>query len=243
MTWVPVPTASIAGSFKQTTSQTPNWKVWTIQLNLPVTADGLFGPLTAAAVKKFQTDQGFALADRDGIVGPQTQRALVIARSASASSQYTLPAGLLSSVSWSETGYYIPATSGLTYDGGRDYGAYQEHRLNPSEAQLIASYRIAVAAATTAERLRRIKNKFFTGAIYTAAKTHENAWKFAALYHNWQHAAERLAQGKTIYLAPGSDDQPKQWIIDATNGRLQTPNQWVAEQIEKKTAFVTNWTP
>lgn len=241
MTWTP--TASSSGTFKQTTSLTPNWKVWAIQLNLSVKADGLFGPLTAAAVKSFQTEQGFALSDRDGIVGPQTQRALVVARSASAASQYKLPAKLLDSVAWAETGFYIPATSGLTSDGGRDYGPFQEHRLNPSEAQLIASYRISVSAATTADRLRKTKDRFFTGAKYTEAKTHQKAWEFSALYHNWQHAAERLAQGLSIYLAPGSDDQPKQWIIDATRGRLQTPNQWVAEQIEKKTAFVTNWTP
>jgi peptidoglycan hydrolase-like protein with peptidoglycan-binding domain len=36
--------------------------------------DGVYGPVTAAAVKKFQTDQG--LSQRDAVAGPQTQAAL-----------------------------------------------------------------------------------------------------------------------------------------------------------------------
>lgn len=41
----------------------------------PVTVDGIFGPMTQAAVESFQTASQIAV---DGIVGPQTWQALII---------------------------------------------------------------------------------------------------------------------------------------------------------------------
>lgn len=237
MAWSPV--ESSFGTFKKGQS---GWKVWAFQLNLPVTADGEFGPITENAVRDFQKRSGLFV---DGIAGPATQAALFIEKSAAASVKYSLPPKLLQSIGYAESGYYTACTSGLTSDGGRDYGAYQDHQVNPSQAQLAESYTISVLALDTAKKIRTIKDLYWNGrnTTYKGIKTHQRAWELAALYHNWPYAADRLARGLSIYLEPGSDDKPKQWIIDATKGRLQTPNQWVTEQIYTKTIFVTNWTP
>jgi Putative peptidoglycan binding domain len=238
MAWSPVQKSY--GTFKKGQS---GWEVWAFQLNLPsIVADGAFGPLTEEAVKKFQrsaTLDGVPLV-ADGIAGPATQQALAIVRSATAEAKYNLPKNLLKSIAHGESGYYTACTSVLTSDGGRDYGVYQDHQVNPSQEQLAISYTISALAEDTAKKVRTIKDRYYTGAIYKGAKTHQRAWELAALYHNWPYAAERLAKGLCIY-SDCSDDKPKQWIIDATNGRLSTPNQWVAEQIKTKTIYVTNW--
>jgi peptidoglycan hydrolase-like protein with peptidoglycan-binding domain len=49
--------------------------VLAVQTQLPVADDGIFGPLTAAAVRQFQTQVGL---DDDGVVGPLTWRALTL---------------------------------------------------------------------------------------------------------------------------------------------------------------------
>lgn len=233
MSWSPV--ESSYGTFKKGQS---GWKVWAFQLNFPsIVADGVFGTQTEAAVKQFQI--GYHLLN-DGIAGPVTQEALVVARSANSEAKYNLPKNLLKSIAHGESGYYTACTSGMTNDGGRDYGVYQDHQINPSQVQLATSFNISLLAADTAEKIRTIKDKYYAGAIYKGAKTHQRAWELACLYHNWPYAADRLAKGLCIY-SDCSDDKPKQWIIDATNGRLSTPNQWVAEQIATKTIFVTNW--
>lgn len=48
-------------------------QVWLTALGHPVAADGVFGPLTAAAVRRFQKEHGLAA---DGIAGPRTKAAI-----------------------------------------------------------------------------------------------------------------------------------------------------------------------
>ena len=59
----------------------PGVDVAAVQTALGLTADGVYGPQTRRAVKRFQRKHGLAV---DGIVGPQTARELgVVARKAS----------------------------------------------------------------------------------------------------------------------------------------------------------------
>jgi peptidoglycan hydrolase-like protein with peptidoglycan-binding domain len=52
-----------------------------VQAKLGISADGIYGPVTRAAVRRFQRAHGLSV---DGIVGPQTQRALGISPAAAA---------------------------------------------------------------------------------------------------------------------------------------------------------------
>ena len=235
------PVASSTGTFKWGQS---GWKVWAFQLNFPEIvngtygADGIFGDDTKAVVVAFQkTNRLYA----DGIAGPLTQEKLFLVRSDYAEKLFSLPPKLLASIGKGESGYYTACVSGLTSDGGRDYGAYQDHLVNPTQEQLATAFTIADLALDTAQNLRENKDRYYLGKKFVGAKTHQRAWELAALSHNWPYAAERLALGLSIYAS--GDDVPRQWIIDATKGRLSTANQWVAEQISTKTSLVTLWTP
>ena len=55
--------------------------VTAVQAKLGVAADGVYGPVTRGAVRRFQRSQGLTV---DGIVGPQTLRALGISPAAAA---------------------------------------------------------------------------------------------------------------------------------------------------------------
>ena len=70
------------------------WWVVPVQRKLGVPADGAYGPVTRGAVRAFQKRKGLIV---DGIVGPQTLRALGIRRSAPVRS--TAPSGAASTVS------------------------------------------------------------------------------------------------------------------------------------------------
>jgi hypothetical protein len=65
-----------------------------------------------------------------------------------------------------------------------------------------------------------------------------DCWRYAVLAHNFPYAADRLAFGLPIYLDPARQDEPAEWVIDATNGRLTTVREWCASYIEKATALV-----
>lgn len=244
MAWYP--TASSWQTFK--IGQT-GWKVWALQLNLNTTADGNFGPNTEAAVKSVQQAAGLLA---DGIAGPATQRYLCISLSKAAETKYSLPKKLLQGIVEGESGNYVACTSYETSDGGRDYGAYQDHQVDPSQATLANSFSIRYMAEDTANKLRTQKKLYATRSAVQNPKagsflaslgttTDERAWKLAVLYHNWPYAADRLSRGYTIYV-DGSDNEPKQWIISASGGRLSTAVEWCRAYIDSKVVYVTSWT-
>jgi Transglycosylase-like domain/Putative peptidoglycan binding domain len=98
--------------------------VRSIQSELGVTADGVFGPMTERAVKRFQRGHGLV---PDGIVGPLTRGALGLkpfsSRSVRRSSGTRLPA-VLRRIAECESGGNPRAIS----PGGRYRGKYQFSR-------------------------------------------------------------------------------------------------------------------
>ena len=75
--------ASTAPSKAKTRAVAPGVDVAAVQRALGVTADGVFGPQTRRAVKRFQRANGLTV---DGIVGPQTLAALGVSAQESAAS-------------------------------------------------------------------------------------------------------------------------------------------------------------
>ena len=97
----------------------PGVDVAAVQTALGVTADGVYGPQTRRAVKRFQRTHGLAV---DGIVGPQTARALgVVARK---TSKAKAPSKLLARIAECESGGDPTAVSA----DGRYRGKYQFSR-------------------------------------------------------------------------------------------------------------------
>ena len=111
--------ASLAFAAGGASAQAPTTKygapVASIQEALGVAADGVYGPQTRRAVRRFQRANGLTV---DGIVGPQTLAALgLTAREASASS-------VLERIARCESGGDPTAVS----PDGRYYGKYQFSR-------------------------------------------------------------------------------------------------------------------
>jgi peptidoglycan hydrolase-like protein with peptidoglycan-binding domain len=110
-------TATSSGSKARAVA--PGVDVAAVQRALGVTADGVFGPPTRRAVKRFQRANGLAV---DGIVGPQTLAALGI--TARETSTAAAPSATLAKIAACESGGDPTAVS----PDGRYRGKYQFSR-------------------------------------------------------------------------------------------------------------------
>jgi hypothetical protein len=111
-------TTQRAPSAKTTRAVAPGVDVAAVQQALGITADGVFGPQTRRAVKRFQRANGLTV---DGIVGPQTLAALGLSgRDSSASAASTT----LEQIAQCESGGDPTAISA----DGRYRGKYQFSR-------------------------------------------------------------------------------------------------------------------
>jgi hypothetical protein len=92
-----------------------------VQKALGISADGIYGPQTRGAIRRFQRAHGIAVT---GVAGPDTLAALGITAAQSAASTTTAPAGLLDQIARCESGGDPTAISG----SGQYRGKYQFDR-------------------------------------------------------------------------------------------------------------------
>jgi peptidoglycan hydrolase-like protein with peptidoglycan-binding domain len=110
----------VAQSGGGSTTTTGGVPVAAVQEALGVAADGILGPQTRRAVRRFQRANGLVV---DGIVGPQTLAALGLGGTTTTSSGSGTPA-VLASIAECESGGDPTAVS----PDGRYYGKYQFSR-------------------------------------------------------------------------------------------------------------------
>jgi lysozyme family protein len=143
-------TSQQASSAKASRAVAPGVSVAAVQQALGVTADGVVGPQTRRAVKRFQRANGLMV---DGIVGPQTLAALGLRASDSSASGST--SGTLARIAQCESGGDPTAVS----PDGRYRGKYQFSRAtwramggSGDPAQAPEAEQDRLAAALLAER-------------------------------------------------------------------------------------------
>jgi hypothetical protein len=239
------PTEHYRYSLKQGMS---GWEVWVIQIALNSTPakpglaeDGVFGPVTAAAVRELQANLGVTV---DAICGPQTQAALCV-RECNAI-KHVVPTGLLKGVCLGESGGIIPATSPVYPNGSRDYFALQDNLNKPSQAALREAANLALQARNVAEA-RRSAYEFFLG--QPGAKTAEEAWRLAVLSYNWPAAANQIAAGHAdtwIYTESGTGihrklSAPAPWVEAYGIPGVSTGLDWCHFYVSSKVVYVKNW--
>lgn len=231
--------------------------VWAVQRALndyvseadfPVVEDGIFGEQTHRRVLDFQNFVGIK---GDGIFGSQTSplMAKYLERRVSAS----LPPGLVRGVVYAESAGYIGAVNASS-PGGIDCG-YVQRRVYESdygdEAVVRRAFDGLYQMNLLARSLRSRHDAFFGR---PGARTHELAWRLAAMHHNYPYAAEKISREGTANLS-SYWKTPASWV-EAIGARfvdaavVRTPLEWVRyyalgapihNHPGVTTQFVENW--
>lgn len=189
----------------------------------PLVLDGICGPATEKAIKDVQLALRIT---QDGIAGPETQEAFVKAKCKHAEEHVT-PPGLLAGLCNIESSYSWCCVSPVNSNGTHDYGPTQESLLNPSESQLRAAFNPDAAAHMLAGEVAG-----FHRAVKGLVNDRE-AWRLAALNHNWPSAAWSIATGNSSWLS-----KPAGWLTEKgyANGFA-----YCAHYMDVATAQVTDW--
>jgi hypothetical protein len=217
-----------------------------LQINFKnLIVDGEFGDQTEVEVKEFQ--EKHALED-DGVAGPVTQRKLVVQRSTKAAEAYPdLPRGFLKSIAQNESNFIVGAVSKHPSDAGLDVGPYQVSTGNTLGSQEFYNfaYSIGASALETAKDANQFASNLSTPvpSRYFDELAGGDEEKFriqmTILSHNWPDAAEDIPRYGVIYeFDLGKDDEPQDWIINASAGRLKTPREWVHSYVERSTVYI-----
>lgn len=223
------------------------WDVWALQVSLnslhiaPIlTEDGTFGSATTGSIRSAQNV--FRIIS-DGIAGPMTQNSICNLASSRAEKGRT-PAGLLKGICLGESGGIISATTALYGDNGRDYGPFQDHLVNPTQAELRDAYNVSAAAVNTRGQVVS-GYQFYHG--QAGALEVEKAWRLAVLQHNWPAASDQIAAGHGdtwTYQSGGHSYKladPAPWIQNIGVPGVTTGWQWCKFYIDSKITYVTNW--
>jgi peptidoglycan hydrolase-like protein with peptidoglycan-binding domain len=206
--------------------------------------DGQFGGRTHRRVRTFQRRNGLYV---DGIAGPVSQRRLAILLLEPHADNYNLPHGLLRGQVELESAYFVGAVNCLV-PGARDIGWTQRRVPDGSPEELYKAAFSASAFGTSAELLRRRKDRYYADAA-RAIKDHEFMWKAAAGSHNWPAAGAQVAAGgfeTWRYTADGKTygiDDVAPWIQRIGVPGVETGRQWWNFYTERATAYVSTWTP
>lgn len=218
------------------------------QMNLGgVLVDGDFGRRTVERVIEYQREQFPDPADADGIAGLKTNQRLSVQRMRPATDAWRLPKWLLKSLCHSESLFLCGACARHPSDAGWDIGGFQLSSgpdTTPSQDFLETAYDTRASAGVAGSKARELHDSFpspvqsqyleeLAGGSHVLFK-----WQMVVLNHNWPAAAFWIPRRGHIYSNPALDDQPTGWIIDYTDGRLRTPREWVAEQVENKTIYL-----
>lgn len=216
-----------------------------LQINFEdLIVDADFGEATEAEVIDFQQKHGL---EDDGVAGPVTQRKLIVQRSQEATKIYDLPAGLLKSIVANESNFNVAAVSHHPSDGGLDVGAYQRSsgKQIGTQAFYQDAYNIRSAALKSAADIKEVFENLSDPVPsrylddMAGGNKEKFKWQLAILSHNWPYAAENIPKYGVIYKFDlGQDEEPQQWIIDASAGRLETPRQWVYSYVERSTVYI-----
>lgn len=215
-----------------------------LQINLPVTVDGDFGAQTKKAVESFQLGEGLAV---DGIAGLHTQQALCVKLSTPAARREELPVGLLKSLLSNESGFAVAAVSRHPTDSGLDIGAYQLSTGSGTAIQefYASAYDVRETAGKVAVGMRQsfssVPNPVPSAYLSDLAEgdPYRFRWMVSILNHNWPAAAYNIPRyGSVFRYEPHRDDEPSQWILDASAGRLSTPREWVTSYVQRATVYV-----
>jgi len=246
----------------------PHQGVWAIQYTLYQLnpslgfsfADGYFGENTETIVKRYQANRGLTA---DGVVGPATQKRILVGWKNSATDEVDVEPNLLDGFLEAEGGWLL-APVNWSVAGGVDVGAVQNRVYDISGAggdwplqngvptdDLLARVVFdankvmeALDSKNTilklAKDLRSRYNAYFKGTnssgvtIYPYTKGNvRRSWEMASLYHNWPSAADLLAKGGTL----PEKDAP--WVPQSLrNQGITSYRDWAEYYVGKVTKYV-----
>lgn len=215
--------ASWAALVKSFDSKTANgWQTFAVQCVVGTTRDGAFGPLTVAALKKWQAAHGLTA---DAICGPATQGKMLQVVSAAVDTHYSvIPDGLLLGFARVE-GVNLLAATNWQVSGGVDCGPVQErvygppYALDKLEEAFNPQTAFTYAARSFTSRVSSYKKSNPTGL------STRRIIEAAVLAHNWPAGAAQIM--KYGHVLNGSE--PATWTFNAAAGRPYTREEWSVE--------------
>lgn len=166
--------------------------VWALQRSLNMLGwtllqDGVYGPDTERKVQQYQSSNGLTV---DGRFGPASSRQM--ASSLEELIKTSVPVGLVRGVVQTESGGLMGAVN-TSSPGGIDCG-YVQRRVYQADYANVEVVRRAFDGlyqmGLLARSLRGRHDAFFGRA---GARTHERAWRLAALHHNYPLAADKIS--------------------------------------------------